>query len=353
MADIDDQFKIWVKQDPSLPGCLSSTGAVLKIGPKVCKTVSLASYGDSATGEISRRELRFASSPRLRGEPGYDFRNPTASWYCEGDEIERLLAFANSDVEHSGRYRVVDTASAAATVLALLQDGDLSSSQLVSILGEHVDPGQLVRDLTTTSAGLTAAEIAVIAKRRRIIAELKALVLDPASTETDVHKIIGSEHWIFGGRYAGVAERRRLTALDDVDIPLVCADRSLHIVELKGPNIKKLTERYRNHWIVGPEVHQAIGQAANYIRALDEQGMALRTELHDELGLDYDFRRVRATVIIGHIEHARGPRGTVAQTIRSHNTTLNRVDVVTYDELLDAAERALAFDERALEGAAH
>ncbi len=56
--------------------------------------------------------------------------------------------------------------------------------------------------------------------------------------------------------------------------------------------------------------------------------------------------------VLKHAEHASGPRGVIAQTIRSHYATLNQVEVITYDELLEAAERALAFDEKHLAEAA-
>jgi hypothetical protein len=51
--------------------------------------------------------------------------------------------------------------------------------------------------------------------------------------------------------------------------------------------------------------------------------------------------------VIGHQDRAR-PAGVtreqVDQTIRSYNAHLSRVQVLTYDDLLDSAERALTFE---------
>ncbi len=107
---------------------------------------------------------------------------------------------------------------------------------------------------------------------------------------------IGDRYWLFGGQHVAAAERRILVPLDQYDIPLICADGSLHIIELKEPG-SRLVKRYRGHLIMANEVHEAVSQCQNYLRSLDEMGAGLRTLHHSELGLDYDHRRTRA---IGH-----------------------------------------------------
>lgn len=81
--------------------------------------------------------------------------------------------------------------------------------------------------------------------------------------------MIGRKYWIFGGQYTGVLNRRDCIPLDEHDIPLVCADRSIHVVELKRPG-HKLVKAHRNHLIVSNEVHEAVAQCMNYLRGLDE-----------------------------------------------------------------------------------
>jgi hypothetical protein len=99
--------------------------------------------------------------------------------------------------------------------------------------------------------------------------------------------------------------------------------------------------------IVTNEVHEATSQCLNYLRALDEQGLGLQGTYHNEFGMDIDFRRARGTVIIGNLDP--GEESSIApfqvvQTIRSYNAHLSRIQVVTYSELLDSAERALQFE---------
>jgi hypothetical protein len=93
-------------------------------------------------------------------------------------------------------------------------------------------------------------------------------------------------------------------------------------------------------------VHLATSQALNYLRSLDEQGPGLTTMYRNELGQNYDMSRLFATVVIGHSDHHRpteAEREVVARTLRQYNANLSRVEVITYDQLVESAERALAF----------
>lgn len=97
---------------------------------------------------------------------------------------------------------------------------------------------------TSTRKGLVAAETAVIRRRRELIANLRALALSEGVNETAMRKALGGNYWLFGGQYVGVAERRDLMPLQQHDIPLISADQSLDIIELKGPEAP-LVRRHR------------------------------------------------------------------------------------------------------------
>lgn len=230
--------------------------------------------------------------------------------------------------------------------IAARQSGDFDRAFDLGKLLSSGDVAGVVTGLASTPAGLSAVEAAVIASRREIIANLQALASAGDTTETIMHQAIASNYWIFGGQYIGIAPRRDFTFLDQYDYPLLCSDGSIQIVEFKGPRAS-LVRRHRNHLIVTNEVHEATSQCLNYLRALDEQGLGLQGTYHNEFGMDIDFRRARGTVIIGNLDP--GEESSIApfqvvQTIRSYNAHLSRIQVVTYSELLDSAERALQFE---------
>ena len=201
--------------------------------------------------------------------------------------------------------------------------------------------------LVESTAGLRAAESAVIDGRRRVLVELRALATAPGVNETAMQAILQDNYWIFGGQYVAVSPRRDLVPMQQHDILLVGADRSLTIIELKGPLDPLFARPRENHLTVSAAVNDAVGQCMNYLRAMDEFSLSLTTRITGELGLDYDFRTADAVVVIGHQDRpGRVPatREQMDQVLRMYNSHLSRIKVKTYADLIDAAERALQFD---------
>lgn len=244
---------------------------------------------------------------------------------------------------------------AAINAVQYLESLGITGSVMGSALSEWHDLRNMLASATQSPLGLSAAEAAIVTRRRGIIAELKEMIKDPSMTERQLHRKIKGHYWIFGGRYTGVSDRTSLIPMDDYDIPLFCTDGSIHIVELKGSYITDLVVRHRSHLIAGTKVHEAVGQAVNYLRDLDEAGASMET-YYKRNGLEYDLSRARATVVIGNPEFVNIPadpkrklgaatKQMVAQTIRTYNSLMSRVEVVTWVELLDAADRSLKFEE--------
>lgn len=180
---------------------------------------------------------------------------------------------------------------------------------------------------------------AAIQRRRRQadLDELRAVAEDPTSNEGRLQKLVQRMTWIFGGEFLLGTARRNLTVRDQLDVALIRPDGTLHGVELKQASIKKLVTGHRSHLIVGPEVHAAVGQAMNYLRELDEKRHQILADLR------IDCRRASMTVVIGHsglITNGVSSR-EVDETIRTYNSYLSRVSVVTYDRLIENAQRTL------------
>lgn len=347
----EDAFSVWVRDAPAGPGQLSFTGVMLKKGPQVAKTASLSTFGDKDSGAVSKRELRFRRYQRLVGTGGFDFDNPIDNWAIENDEIDRFVAWLTAGSSESSNYRLLDTTTPQAQLLALLAEAEGGPSMLLKAVTEAGGPGELARLLGESPVGIAAAEAAVVRNRRVLVSHLQALAATPGTTETTMQNAMGEAYWLFGGRYVGLA-RRNLIPMDQHDFVLRTAGGTLHVIELKGPDIPRLVRKHRNHFIVGDDVHEAVSQAMNYLRGLDELGPGLATTYRNEYGEELDPRRVFATVVIGHGAHVRDATPVqVEQTLRTYNSHLARVQVLTYEQLLQVAERSLNF-EAAAEGPA-
>lgn len=348
-SDEVGDYQAWANEHRAGSAAFGDTGAIIKDGRRVRKTVTLAKYGSPQTGEVKKRELRFHTFEKSANSKESSFElNSKNTWWCENDEIDRVLSFLQSEFATSGQYKMIEKRSGIASLLDALNGQNVDLEQLAYAISDSGNTGRIIQLLASSGVGLSAAEGAIISARREKVAKLQRIACSRNGTESDIQRLIGDDYWIFGGSYVGVA-RRSILPLDQYDIPLLEADGTLHIVELKGPVIPRLVRRHRNHPIVGNEVHEAISQAMNYLRSADELGASVSTQYRNDTGLDFDLRRVFATVVIGHPSHVgEFDERTVKQTIRSYNAHLSRVRVITYKELGEMAEQALSFQAREL-----
>lgn len=308
---------------------------------------TLTLFGNPETGEVSNQRLKISTAPRDPHGPGYDFTATTPELEIRGEEVVRLRAFLSEELP-AGRYRIVDANSPTGDLVRLLEGDDGRTADLLSALTETLPAEVLASALKATTTGQGAAELAVIDQRREVLDQLDGLLADPATTETDLHAVLKDEWWIFGSRFIA-SVRTTLLPLDTHDLALLAADGSLHIVELKGPTIPAFVRHPRAHWIVGNQVHEAALQAANYVRTADEHGQALSNLIRTDLNVDVDMRRAFATVVIGHSafqsDHDLFNERSVSHALRTYNALISRVEVLTYDQLVDTARRSLTFIE--------
>ncbi|MEV5379502.1 MULTISPECIES: Shedu anti-phage system protein SduA domain-containing protein [Streptomyces] len=209
-----------------------------------------------------------------------------------------------------------------------------SSPEALAVLASDKD-GQIL---------LRAAELK---RRSAALAHLRKVAEDPAATEHDLQEALQGQYWIFGGRFIGEAAHRRLVPGNEVDIPLIRGDGALHVVELKqAARLRNgLVKRHRNGWVPSSDVNDAVGQVVHYLVGLDEH----RERIRKEFG--YETRRATGVVLIGHPDsHPEIPEEEINETLRVHNTHRNRVEVLTYKELVDNAERSLGHEVRRTSG---
>jgi hypothetical protein len=191
--------------------------------------------------------------------------------------------------------------------------------------------------LADVDAGMLA-QLLELRVRQVGLAALRTAVEDPDSSESALHGCLKNQEWIFGGAYVAELARRQYTPDAILDIPLLRGDGSLHVVELKRANIKDLVIRRSGHLMLGAPAHRAVSQAQNYLRAMDENRPCILAE-HG-----VDTRRASATVVIGHPRYVTGDVTSqeIAETLRTYNTHQARIEVITYETLLDSASRMLA-----------
>ena len=343
-------------------GAMDVSTIVVHPGPKAWKEVSLLTFVDTETGEIHKRELRVQTwktvSPREGG--GYDFTTTEYHWHCEGDEVDAVRAFLHGEFSEPGKYRLIRGGTEFEELVNQVERGEVNPGHIVRLVEAADHAPDMIATLAASRSGSLLAEAVELQRRRDQLDALRRIIEEANATERDhIHPQLKKMGWIFGGRYVGEAKRRQLTTGDVLDVPLLRADGSLHVVELKGANIPALVRRYRGPTlpqevggrreelplIVGTEVHEAVGQVMNYLCHLDEDRDHILTKFK------IDTRRASATVLIGHPKFVSGSFTDegIASTLRTYNSHHSRIEVMHYQDLIENAERALALAEVPLE----
>jgi Domain of unknown function (DUF4263) len=310
-----------------------ATGRVLSTEIE-CKYQLLDGAQDRATGLVdliySNAHLAAAS---LFDE--YLGDHPDA---CVADAREHFARLAKTSIQvvedrKSGRYQVLrhDTESQiwlAETMLERISFADPEPPADAAL------PQECLTLLNRTDAATIMAAMAVRLRRSQL-RRARRIIEHPYSSERQIQNVLSGSWWLFGGEYVGESLRRRITTGLELDIPLIRPDGVLHIVELKRASVA-VVRRHRGETILTAAVHEAVGQVMNYLRLLDERRDAILADFQ------IDTRRARATVVIGHpglqneVEEA-----VIGEALRTYNSHLARIEVITYKQLLDGAERAL------------
>ncbi|TMS50373.1 Shedu anti-phage system protein SduA domain-containing protein [Mycobacterium sp. DBP42] len=240
-------------------------------------------------------------------------------------------------VHLSLRHTVTDT-NQAATKAENMAGGSHDNAVMLRTLRTlaEQDPSAIAQLGILDDARIVSALIAH-AQRRSDLDKLRSIVETPANPEHKIQEQLQGMPWVFGGEFIHETARRTLTATDQLDMSLIRFDGSLHGVELKRAHIEELVTGKPKRLVVGGQVNRAVGQAMNYLRVLDEN----RDHILNEL--DLDCRRASITVVIGHTSFvsANYDRRDILEAIRTYNSHLTRITVVTYDALIESAERAL------------
>ncbi|MFD7665978.1 Shedu anti-phage system protein SduA domain-containing protein [Streptomyces sp. NPDC059788] len=248
----------------------------------------------------------------------------------------------DAPADRPGRYRILRGRAEIALLMERIMRDRIDVEDAEEAAHRIVTSPEALSLLASDTEGQVLLQALQLRRRSAGLVGLRRTAEDPTASEWDLHQALLGQHWIFGGQFVAEAAHRRLVPGDEVDIPLIRGDGALHIVELKraaglsGPLVK----RHRNAWVPTAEVHDAVAQAVNYLVGLDENRERI---LHE---FSIETRRASAIVLIGHPAAQPGvPEEDINEALRTLNTHLNRVEVLTYKELIDNAERLLTTTE--------
>jgi len=199
------------------------------------------------------------------------------------------------------------------------------------------DPLRHVSNKVLTSDTRASIET-VLGPYRQALATLQSLIEDPSTSEATIQKHLEQNDWMFGSEYSVLLDRRTWTRDNTVDYMLQrTTDNFLEIIEIKTPFREPLLLHDTSHdsYYSSRKLSRVIGQVTHYIEEVERARDAI-------LSKDgFDTSKIRAKIIIGR-------DGDLGQqtALRNLNSHLNRIEVVTYDQLLKIAANVLNIFER-------
>jgi hypothetical protein len=211
------------------------------------------------------------------------------------------------------------------------------------LLSELVSNSNLFDALVEVEGATNFSSVIELARQRKGARALHAVINNPVSTLAEIREVLRSEWWVFGSRYIPAFSRGRIPVLQQIDLPLIRSDGAVHLIALGEANIGDLVVPAEDGYQVGPRVPELVNRAMNQLLILETQAAAIR----DILGVE--SRRAFATLVIGHPAYVAGQvsKDNVRSTLRTFSSHLSGLEIMTYKDLMDSAEKTLDLVERA------
>lgn len=346
-----DDVIVRIKKSYTNPNVRSITEVVLKEGPRAFRIAMLMELVNPLTNEFHHYQLKIDQIDRTK--KGW-FSKAEKSIRLEGkdpDEIEKLYRFlkaslSNQFKDESGELHLIrgeDYAKLGELLKALPNLADHDKLHLVkSILTQLDGTVSTTKEFAAAFEGSSDQTLRHIATASRLVqykgalAELKRLVADPGTFESEFQSHLGQHPWLFGSEYSELLPRRTWTRDDRLDYMLRrTVDNYLEIVEIKTAFNEPLFvhDVGRGAYYPSAKLSPVIGQVMRYIEEVERNRDSILAKDKD------DTLKIRARAIVGRSHADEQP------ALRNLNAHLHRIEIITFDQLIRIGERVMAIFE--------
>lgn len=343
-----EDIKVKIQETSRNPNIRKTHQLELKSGPRTYRIATIFEIVDPAKKVLHHLSLQLDSFDKTKkawkAKPGkriiLEGRDP--------DEIQALSSFLNALLsehypEKSGDFYVVPEAEhnlvTKLTELLPKLSGNLKLDLFIEIFrslnNANIDIREYVKTFREASPEVIR-NISVVVRYveyQSAFEILKNLIDDPSTSESKLQNHLQKHPWIFGSEYCELLDRRAWTRDDNLDFMLRrTVDGYLEIIEIKTPFEEPLFRNDSSHasYYASSKLSQAIGQVFRYIEEVERKRDAIIAS--DKL----DPLKIRARIIIG-----RDNKEGHQMALRSLNSHLHHVEIVTFDQLIRVGQRIL------------
>ena len=323
----------------------------LSEGPRSKKEARYTIIVDRHTGEIHHDSVSIKSYKLKNGEYIDKPEKSVTLSNEKTDEIQTLIDFilaarSQKIPDKSGKYLILEAPNNATDHQSLVRFlNDLSGAGKIDVLADVLNSISYDRSLFTSLLERASKQPKLFAEAAAALnlvtykqahERLKELIADNTTKERDLQKLLEENPWMFGSEYSELLPQRKLTRNEEQDfIMRRTADNYIEVIEIKTPlNGQKLFSYDSSHdcYYASAPLSKVIGQVQNYLDLID-------ADRYNVMARDSeDPFKTRAKIIIGQDGDAKE-----LQALRSLNGHLNRIEVITFDQLLNTAKNVMKY----------
>ncbi|MDH3975447.1 MAG: DUF4263 domain-containing protein [Deltaproteobacteria bacterium] len=343
-----EDIKVKIQATYANPNIGKTHQVVLKDGPRTYRIATIFEILDPAKGELHHLSLQLDSFDKTR----VGWRTKPEKKICldgeNPDEINALSSFLNAVLSEqypkkAGEFHVISKEQykilSEITLLLPQLPGSRKLELFTALIGSLKDADIDIGDFVVTFQKTAPEAVKNIGIAARFVqykdafTHLKKLVEAPEIKEPEFQSHLKKNPWIFGSEYSELLDRRKWTRDQNFDFMLRrTVDGYLEIIEIKTAFSEPLFRYDSNHnsYYSSSKLSQVMGQTFGYIEEVERnRDSIIATDKLDPL-------KIRARIFIG-----RDGDENQQAALRTLNSHLHRVEVMTFDQLIRVAQRTL------------
>lgn len=322
--------------------------AIIHNGPRAYKVATIFIIRSQNTGEIKHPTLKIETIRKTKEGWSEDEQHSINFSNENEDEIGKLFDFLSNygRLERSGQYFIIPLDHLDEYLQNLLQIASHEDKKnLINSLLFQMENNSLVTEALYTFAAQSPAETRLwvsalnLGKYSQNLNVLSQLVETDAS-EHVFQKLLEDNFWMFGSEYSELIPRRNWTTDERLDFSLRrTIDDCLEIIEIKRSSATLMVYD-RSHDIYYPSsgLANAISQVMNYIDKIEKDRHKILADFRIEVS------KVKAKLVIGRDGSPAEQAG-----LRTLNSHLHRIEIITFDQLQKIAERVISLLSKELD----
>ena len=318
--------------------CLLQTGPSLKIGRKYHKNKTPKDKEAIKALALRSVDKELKQLDSLENKNYFQLLEccfPKSQLTLDASELSNLVSYLQENYEpfKDGAKRYIPVG----------EDFDESSANNLTSIFQTKEKQKLIKFILDNDLIKDDILRSIEIKNKKIaVEEFKNRLTDQSLLEdrgpNNWQKWFKENSWVLGGDIVRILDEREIDSGNIGDYLTKSPDGYLDIIEIKRPQIGKMdfwaANKDHDNWIPSTEIVKAITQSVKYIHEVEKESDSIKFQ--DRVGCS--VVKPRCTLIFGRSDDWDQEK---YESFRILNSSYHNLTIMTYDQVLERAERIL------------